>query len=79
MKKFESISLVPLVVVSLALAFHFRNKSNSFEKKYEKLESELSYSAQQITEKVRKATVRLKDSNRGTGSGFFVAPDTKSN
>ncbi len=32
-------------------------------------------SPQQITEKVRKATVELIDDNFGTGSGFFIAPD----
>ncbi len=32
-------------------------------------------SPQQITEKVRKATVGLVDDNFGTGSGFFIAPD----
>ena len=32
-------------------------------------------SPQQITEKVRKATVGLIDDNFGTGSGFFIAPD----
>ena len=30
---------------------------------------------EQITEKVRKATVKLVDHNGGTGSGFFIAPD----
>ena len=30
---------------------------------------------EQITEKVRKSTVKLVDENSGTGSGFFIAPD----
>ena len=75
MKKRDGIFLVVLLIVSLLLAVHLNNKSNSLEKKNKELRTEIKNLKEKldIANETNKEPRRNRDLN-DTSRGIYVSP-----